>query len=70
MFSNSKWIWLEGYDRENTFLSFSDKFNVESKKGTYKFCISVDTNYVLYINEQYVGILKWKNRKIKKNKIK
>lgn len=55
MFSNSKWIWLEGYDRENTFLSFSDKFNVESKKGTYKFCISVDTNYVLYINEQYVA---------------
>ena len=50
MFSKSKWIWLEGYEGENTYVSFLDKASIAKKENdTYKFYVSVDTNYVLYI---------------------
>lgn len=55
MFSKSKWIWLEGYEGENTYVSFADKVTVsKNDTDTYEFGISVDTNYVLYINGEMV----------------
>ncbi len=55
MFSKSKWIWLEGFEGENTYVTFLDKATVAKKDcDSYKFYISVDTNYVLYINGDMV----------------
>ncbi len=51
MFSKSKWIWLEGCAKENAYANFCDNVKIEKNNSDkYIFYISVDTNYVLYIN--------------------
>ncbi len=51
MFSKSKWIWLEGIAKENAYVNFCEKINIKKNDGDkYIFCVSVDTNYVLYVN--------------------
>lgn len=49
-FKNADWIWLEGYDTVNAYVTFYDKATIADSTGTYKLCLSVDTNYALYVN--------------------
>lgn len=50
LFKKSDWIWLDGYDSVNTYVTFYDRVNLPHKNGTFQFFVSVDTNYALYIN--------------------
>lgn len=50
LFKKADWIWLEGYDTVNVYVTFYDKWNVQKTDSTYKLYLSVDTNYALYIN--------------------
>ncbi len=52
VFENAKWIWLDDYDKVNVFVRFTDILNYES--GEAKLYVSVDTNYALYINGDFV----------------
>ena len=47
---STKWIWKNGEQRENTWLSFVKKFNLHSVPGTAAAKIAVDSKYWLYIN--------------------
>ncbi|MBQ7932685.1 MAG: hypothetical protein IJ334_16950, partial [Clostridia bacterium] len=55
LFKKADWIWLDGYDSVNTYVTFYDRVSLPIKKETYKFLISVDTNYALYINGKQAG---------------
>ena len=55
LFKKADWIWLDGYDSVNTYVTFYDCVSLPIKKETYKFLISVDTNYALYINGKQAG---------------
>ncbi len=50
LFKKADWIWLDGYDTVNAYVTFYDKAKVTTLAGTYKMYLSVDTNYALYIN--------------------
>lgn len=50
LFKKADWIWLEGYDTVNVYVTFYDRWNIRKTDTTYRLCISVDTNYALYIN--------------------
>ncbi len=50
LFKQADWIWLDGYDTVNAYVTFYDKATVTGLAGTYKMYLSVDTNYALYIN--------------------
>lgn len=56
LFKNADWIWLDGYDSVNAYVTFYDKVNISSASGTYVLYLSVDTNYALYINEKFVDM--------------
>lgn len=56
LFKNADWIWLDGYDSVNTYVTFYEKINVSSVVGTYTLYLSVDTNYALYINNKFVDM--------------
>lgn len=50
LFKQANWIWLDGYDTVNAYVTFYDKVTVTNPAGIYKMYLSVDTNYTLYIN--------------------
>lgn len=50
MNSNTKWIWKNGENNENTWLNFVKKFDLLSVPQTVNVKIAVDSKYWLYIN--------------------
>ena len=50
LFKKADWIWLEGYDTVNVYVTFYDRWNIRKTDSTYRLFISVDTNYALYVN--------------------
>ncbi|MDD4772790.1 MAG: hypothetical protein PHZ09_04210 [Eubacteriales bacterium] len=52
VFKNAQWIWHTDYNKPNVYLTFSDAINIKEISGVFKFYISVDTNYALYINDE------------------
>lgn len=50
MASNTKWIWKNGENNENTWLNFVKKFDLTSVPRTAPTQIAVDSKYWLYIN--------------------
>ena len=55
LFKHADWIWLDGCDTVNVYVTFYDKVTVPDVSGTYKMLLSVDTNYALYINGKQAG---------------
>ena len=55
LFKRADWIWLDGYDTVNVYVTFYDKVTVPDVSGTFKMILSVDTNYALYINGKQAG---------------
>ena len=53
IFKQSKWIWHNDYHVPNVYLSFLDEFNVETDTKC-KIFISADTNYAIYLNDNFV----------------
>ncbi len=56
LFNEAEWIWFDGYYGVNTYVKFYDKVPVTNREDQYKFYVSVDTNYALYINGKIVAI--------------
>lgn len=56
IFDNANWIWLDGYDSVNTYVTFYDKVSISTVSGAYTLYLSVDTNYALYINDKFVDM--------------
>lgn len=50
MLTGAKWIWEEDNQTDNDWVYFKKTFQVE-KEGNYELCISADTRYFLYINQ-------------------
>ena len=50
MDSNTKWIWKNGENNENTWLNFVKKFSLQNIPQTVIAQIAVDSKYWLYIN--------------------
>ena len=53
MLNNSKWIWQNDCKKYDTYAEFYDSFKY--KQGNVKLDISVDSNYVVYINGRFVN---------------
>lgn len=51
--SNAKWIWHNDFHTPNTYLDFYDKIDVVADKK-YLMYVSVDSNYALYVDGQFV----------------
>ncbi len=54
IFSNSKWIWLSSGESEDQYVEFTDSFEYNGE-GEVKIRISVDNDYVLYVNGNYAA---------------
>ena len=50
MDSNTKWIWKNGENNENTWLNFVKKFSLQNIPQTVIAQIAVDSKYWLYSN--------------------
>lgn len=55
VFNNAKWIWHKDYNKPNVYLTFSEQIYIADISGEYRFYISVDSNYALYINGNLAG---------------
>lgn len=53
----SKWIWFKGQTSEvNSYVDFRREFNVvDSLKSPTELCISCETNFVVWLNEKFIG---------------
>jgi len=49
-----KWIWHKSSNENNTYVNFLREFKIESTEGA-KIKIAADSEYVLYINDSFVG---------------
>ena len=55
MFNEAKWIWHNDYQKVNIYLNFFESITLDKLCGEYKFYISADSNYAIYINGSYVN---------------
>ncbi|MHB1153216.1 MAG: alpha-L-rhamnosidase-related protein [Eubacteriales bacterium] len=55
VFNNAKWIWHLDYNKPNVYLTFTEQIYIAEISGEYKFYISVDSNYALYVNGNFAG---------------
>lgn len=55
VFYGAKWIWLKDYNKPNVYVTFFEKTYIDDISGEYKFYISVDSNYAVYINGNLAG---------------
>ena len=53
-FENSKWIWLAAGESEDQYVEFADSFEYNGEGGA-KVRVSVDNDYVLYVNGSYAA---------------
>lgn len=55
MFNKAKWIWNDNCNGKDCYCEFIDEFNIEKINEKVLISLSVDSDYVLYINGKYVA---------------
>ncbi len=52
----TRWIWFNGKTAKvNSYVDFRQKFNVDSLKSPAELRISCETNFVVWLNEEFIG---------------
>lgn len=54
MIEKAKWIWIDEKEKVNRYVSFLREFGLTEKDNSAKLEISADTNYALWLNDEFV----------------